>query len=245
MSFYPNNDGNVTARPVEVNVASVMTQVYMWMTLGLVIAAGTAYFTASVIVNLDTSSLGRAAGYIPLVFMIVYLVMAFAMWPVVLRSSPAVGTLFYLVFTAVTGVMLSYIFFAYNVGTIGAAFMVTAGTFGITSAYGYLTKRDLSGLGGILFMGLIGIILASIANIFIGGYGLYMLINYVAVLVFIGLAAYKTQWIKNYATSAAASGNPEMIQKVSIIGAFSLYITFVNLFLTILRIMGGGRGGRR
>jgi len=246
MSFYPNNDANASARPMSVNVASVMTQVYMWMTLGLVIAAGTAYLTANIIYNLAlTGTGGGVVPYLPLLFMIVYLVMAFAMWPVVLRSSPTVGTLFYLAFTAVTGIALSYVLFAYTTSTIFAAFLVTAGTFGITSFIGYTTKRDLSGMGGILMMALIGIILASIANIFIGSSGLDMIINYIAVLVFVGLAAYKTQWIKNYATNAAASGNPEMIQKVSIIGAFSLYITFVNLFLTILRIMGGGRGGRR
>src|SRR5258708_6268682 len=232
---------------MSLNVASFMTQVYMWMTLGLVIAAVTAYGTASVLGHamVTGTRASSALGYLPLIFMIVYLVMAFAMWPVVLRSSPTVGTLFYLAFTAVTGIWLSGILFVYGAGTIFAAFLVTGGTFAVTSFVGYTTKRDLSGMGGILFMALIGIILASIANIFIASTGLGMLINYIAVLVFVGLAAYKTQWIKNYATSAAASGNPEMIQKVSIIGAFSLYITFVNLFLTILRIIGGGRGGRR
>ncbi len=240
MSFYPNNDVNAQASPISINTATVMTQVYLWMTLGLVIAAGTAFFTGNVLYNMVMNG-ADIAGYIPLLFMIVYLIMAFAMWPVVLRSNPTVGTLFYVAFTAVTGVMLSYIIFAYTASTIFAAFFVTAGTFGITSFIGYTTKRDLSGMGGILMMGLIGIILASIANIFIGSTGLDMLINYIAVLIFVGLAAYKTQWIKNYATQAAASGNPEMIQKISIIGAFSLYITFVNLFITILNIMGGGR----
>src|SRR5260221_14076084 len=167
-------------------------------------------------------------------------------WPrFLLLFSPAVGAMCFLLFTAVLGLTLSSIFLVYRISTISYAFVATTATFATMSVIGYTTKRDLSRMGGLLMMALIGLIIASVVNIFLASTALDWLINYAGVLIFVGLTAYDTQWIKNYAGSVAASGNPDMVQRVALIGAFHLYMDFVNLFLFILRIMGGGKGGRR
>ncbi len=241
MSFYSNT--NAEARPVGVDLNAVMRQVYLWLTAGLVVCAGTAYFMAAT---------GRTLGLfsnpiISIVLLIAYFVAVFALYPVVMRSSPAVGAIFYLGVTALLGIMLSTIFLEYKLGTIAFAFGATAATFGAMSVVGYTTKVDLSRFGSILMMAVFGLIIASIVNLLFAPGGptgpLFWLINYAGVLIFTGLTAYDTQWIKKYSQQVAASGNPDMIQRIAIIGAFHLFLDFVNLFLFILRILGGGRGG--
>ena len=239
MSFYSNS--NVDARPAGIDIMSVMRQVYLWMTLGLAVSAITSFGMA---VSGLTIYMVRnpILAFLPF---ILYIILAIALQPVIMRSAPTVGAIFYLLVTAVLGVAISSIFLLYRINTIGYAFIATTATFATMSVIGYTTKRDLSRMGGILTMALIGLIIASVVNIFLASTALDWLINYAGVLIFVGLTAYDTQWIKNYAGSVAASGNPDMVQRVALIGAFHLYLDFVNLFLFILRIMGGGRGGRR
>ena len=239
MSFYSNS--NVEARPLGFDLAAIMRQVYLWMTLGLAVSAVTAFGMASS--GLSRYFLGNPL--LMLITILAYIVLAFTLQPVIMRAQPSVGAILYLVVTALLGVMLSSIFFTYRINTIAYAFVATTATFGTMSFIGYTTKRDLSQMGSILMMALIGLIIASIVNLFLPSNVLYWLINYAGVLIFVGLTAYDTQWIKNFAARASTSGDPDMIQRISLIGAFHLYLDFVNLFLFILRIMGGGRGGRR
>ncbi len=182
---------------------------------------------------------------LPLITVIAYFILAFALQPIIMRSKPSTGAFFYLLFTAMLGITISSIFLIYRIQTIAYAFIATSATFGTMSVIGYTTKVDLSRMGSILMMALIGLIIATIVNIFVASSALYWLINYAGVLIFVGLTAYDTQWIKNYSAQVAQSGDTNMIARISLMGAFHLYLDFVNLFMFILRIMGGGGGGRR
>lgn len=158
-------------------------------------------------------------------------------------SSPTALTLFFL-YAFINGLTLSAVFMVYEISSVYAAFGVTALTFGAMSLIGATTKRDLSGIGGYLTMGLIGVIIASIVNLFLGNSTMDLIISIVAVLVFVGLTAYDTQTIKRMLDSAAEEpygDNSELIRKISVIGALKLYLDFINLFLQILRIFGKKR----
>jgi FtsH-binding integral membrane protein len=233
---------------------AIMRAVYMWVALGLLIAFGIAYAIGSpVAAQLDGTQKSLRALNSPLfnpvvviVTMIAYLGVAFTLQPVIMRARPAIGTVMYLIFTALFGFMMSTIFITYTVSQISTAFIATAATFGAMSVIGYTTKIDLSRMGSMLMMALIGMIIASIVNIFLASSTLMWIINYAGVLIFVGLTAYDTQWIKNTAMQVASSGDPDAVQRVALIGAFHLFLDFANLFMFILRIIGaGGRGGRR
>src|SRR5258706_1219516 len=239
MGFYSNS--NVEAQPIGIDLTTIMRQVYLWMTLGLAVSAVTAF---------GLTQSGAAIFFyrnpiLMLVTILAYIILAFTLQPVIMRAQPSVGAILYLAVTALLGVMLSSIFLTYRLGTISLAFVATTATFGTMSFVGYTTKRDLSQMGSILIMALPGLSIASVVNIFLASSTLDWIITYAGVLIFVGLTAYDTQWIKNFAGRAATSGDPNMPQRVALIGAFHLYLDFVNLFLFILRILGGGRGGRR
>ena len=134
---------------------------------------------------------------------------------------------------------MSVLFFAYSLPTLGSTFIVTAGTFGATSLYGYVTKRDLTRLGSLLFMALIGLVIASFVNIFMHSSALYWLVSSAGVLIFVGLTAFDTQRLKIMAMQNA--GNPAMASRLAIVGSLQLYLDFVNLFIFLLRIMGDRR----
>jgi len=239
MSFFPNS--NAEARPAFLDLNAVMRQVYLWMALGLGMSAITAYgFAAS---GMTTVVLRNPV--ISLILMVAYFIMAFALQPLVMRAEPTVGAIFYLAFTAVLGVSLSSIFLVYARSTIALAFVSTAAMFGAMSVFGYTTKMDLSGMRNILFMAMIGLLIATVVNIFFANSMLFWLINYAGVLIFSGMTAYDTQWIKNYASAVSTSGDSTMVSRIALIGAFHLYLDFVNLFMFILRIMGGGGGRNR
>ena len=141
-------------------------------------------------------------------------------------------------FAAVMGLSLSSIFLVYTGQSIAQVFFISAATFGAMSLYGYTTKRDLTGFGSFLFMGLIGIIIASIVNIFLASSALAFGISILGVLIFVGLTAYDTQRIK---LSYSASYGAQVLAKSAIMGALSLYLDFINLFLMLLRLFGGQR----
>jgi FtsH-binding integral membrane protein len=152
------------------------------------------------------------------------------------RISATVATVLFLVYAALNGVTLSVIFLVYALPTIAGAFLVTAVSFGAMSLYGMVTQRDLTRYGSLLFMALIGLVVASVVNLFFASSGLYALITYAGVLIFVGLTAYDTQRLKNMAYQTSSNG--AAAARYSIVGALVLYLDFINLFLLLLRLLG-------
>jgi len=169
--------------------------------------------------------------------LILVLVLAFR----VMKMSPAVSNVMFFIYAILTGVTLSFIFISYEIGTIFQAFAISALMFGAMAIYGTITKRDLTGIGSFLRMALIGLILASIVNLFFLNDTMFMIINYAGVLIFVGLTAYDTQRIKNMLAEANAANAEEAIKKISVMGALILYLDFINIFLKILAILGRRR----
>jgi hypothetical protein len=155
------------------------------------------------------------------------------------RISAAAATGLFLLYAALNGITLAGIFLLYSGSTLASAFVISAGTFGVMSVFGMLTKKDLTGMGRILFMGLIGVVIASVVSIFWHNTMLQVAINYIGVFVFVGLTAYDTQKLKFIADQT--QDNPAMAARMSIVGSLTLYLDFINLFLFILRIMNQGR----
>lgn len=247
MSFYSTSDAE--AQPIGLDFPAVMRQVYLWVALGLVVCFGVSYFVGNAALQayqtaIATRSVPNSILFNPavmIVSLIAYIALAFTIQPIIMRANLNVGGAVYLVFTALFGFMISSIFLAYKPGTIATAFVATAGMFGAMSIVGYTTKMDLSRFGNVLIMALIGLIIATVINIFLNLEMLYWLINYAGVLIFAGLTAYDTQWIKNNAHTVAMSWNREAAGRLALVGALHLFLDFVNLFMFILRIMGGGR----
>lgn len=215
---------------------ALMRKVFVWMTLALAITGLTAYgvATSPAILSLIFSSKVTFFGLIIAEFALV-----FAISGAINRLSLSTATLLFILYSIVNGATLSTIFFAFSVATIGKVFFITAGTFGAMALVGYTTKTDLTSMGKLLFMALLGIIIASVVNMFVGSSGLDLILSYVGVLVFVGLTAYDTQKIKQMCQSAPDAG--ESTQKLALIGALSLYLDFINLFLYLLRIFGNNR----
>ena len=155
------------------------------------------------------------------------------------NRSLATTTLMFIIFSALNGLTLSSIFVLFAPAAIVKTFVITAGTFGVMAAYGYFTSRDLTKIGGLLFMALIGVIIASVVNMFLHSSGLDLVVSIIGVLVFVGLTAWDSQKIKMSLAMAPDLG--ETSQKLALTGALSLYLDFVNLFLYLLRFFGGSR----
>lgn len=232
------NNQYVQTRPVTEEQTSEMVRrfmlsVYNWMTLGLGLTAVAAFgIGRSSLVNVILENPMLFWGIIIVQFAVV-LGMTFLMKKI--NSFVAVGLFF--VYSLLTGVTFSTLFLVYTESSIFVTFFTCAAMFAGTSVFGYITKIDLSRFGGFLMMGLIGIIIASVVNIFIGSSAIYWISTYAGVLVFVGLTAWDTQKIKNmgmFMDSKSEDG-----RKASIFGALMLYLDFVNLFLFLLRIMGG------
>lgn len=215
--------------------ASVMARVYGWMTVALMLTAGVAVYTANSM-SLLQLIYGSQAGI--WVLMIAELGIVVTLSAAINRLSPTTAAIMFLVYSALNGLTMATIFYAYEHSTIYQAFFASALTFGGMSLYGYTTKKDLSGLGGILIMSLIGIVIASLVNLFLHSDGLSMILTYVGVFLFVGLTAYDTQKIKLMTQASAATGDSAMVSRVAILGALSLYLDFINLFLYILRLFG-------
>ncbi|MFA7359954.1 MAG: Bax inhibitor-1/YccA family protein [Candidatus Kapaibacterium sp.] len=232
------NNQYVQTRPVTEEQTSEMVRrfmlsVYNWMTLGLGLTAVAAFgIGRSSLVNVILENPMLFWGIIIVQFAVV-LGMTFLMKKI--NSFVAVGLFF--IYSLLTGVTFSTLFLVYTESSIFLTFFTCAAMFAGTSVFGYITKIDLSRFGGFLMMGLIGIIIASVVNIFIGSSTIYWITSYAGVLVFVGLTAWDTQKIKNmgmFLDSKSEDG-----RKASIFGALMLYLDFVNLFLFLLRIMGG------
>lgn len=215
---------------------ALMRKVFVWMTLALAITGLTAYgvATSPTILSLIFSSKVTFFGLIIAEFALV-----FAISGAINRLSLSTATMLFILYSVINGATLSSIFFAFSVATIGKVFFITAGTFGAMALVGYTTKTDLTSMGKLLLMALLGIIIASVVNMFVASSGLDLILSYVGVLVFVGLTAYDTQKIKQMCQAAPDAG--ESAQKLALIGALSLYLDFINLFLYLLRIFGNNR----
>ena len=215
---------------------ALMRKVFVWMTLALAITGLTAYgvATSPAILSLIFSSKVTFFGLIIAEFALV-----FAISGAINRLSLSTATLLFILYSVINGATLSSIFLTFSVATISKVFFITAGTFGAMALVGYTTKTDLTSMGKLLFMALLGIIIASVVNIFVASSGLDLILSYVGVLVFVGLTAYDTQKIKQMCQAAPDAG--ESAQKLALIGALSLYLDFINLFLYLLRIFGNNR----
>ena len=215
---------------------ALMRKVYVWMTLALVITGFTAFGIAEnpgLVYTIVTNRLlfwGLIIGEFALVM---------AIYGAIGRLSATAATLLFVLYSIVNGATLSVIFLAYTMTSIASVFFITAGTFAVMAFIGYTTKTDLTSFGKMLMMGLIGIILATVVNIFIGSSMLNMMISYVGVVVFVGHTAYDSQKIKNLLYQV--DNMSEEAQKLALLGSLTLYLDFINLFLMLLRIFGGNR----
>mgnify|MGYP000011649389 FL=1 len=219
---------------VDVGLREYMLKVYNYMATGLGLTGLTAYFVAI------TPSLYNAIYGTPLFWVVALSPLGFVFYLSARLhkiSFSKAQTMFWL-FSGVMGLSMAYIFIAYTGASIARVFFITAGTFSAMSLYGYTTKKDLTGWGSFLFMGLIGIIIASIVNIFLKSPMLYYVISCIGVLVFVGLTAYDTQKIKEM---YHASDHPEISGKKAVMGALKLYLDFINLFIMLLHLFGQRR----
>ncbi|MDG2426282.1 MAG: Bax inhibitor-1/YccA family protein [Flavobacteriales bacterium] len=217
-----------------------LANVFTWMVAGLLVTAAMSWYFASsgmieMLINVETgahTAMGWVVMLAPLGFI---LAMNFGFN----RFSSSGLTLLFLAFSAVMGMSLSYIFIIYAAATLTQVFLITAGMFGTMAVLGYRTQTDLTKFGSLLYMALIGIILASVVNWFMGSSGLDYIISVLGVLIFTGLTAYDTQKLKRI--GAGVEFGSEAASKLAIIGATSLYLDFINLFLFLLRLFGGRR----
>jgi FtsH-binding integral membrane protein len=211
---------------------ALIRQVYAWMGAGLFVTALMAFFTVSTPVLLNGVVGNRLVFY---GLMIGELALVIALSAAINRLSAAVATFMFIAYSALNGITLSVIFVVYTADSISSTFLVTAGMFGAMSAYGYMTRRDLTSWGSFLFMGLIGVVIASVVNIFMRNNSVSWIISGVGVIVFTGLTAYDTWKIKALAAGGAEGRKP------AILGALTLYLDFINLFLMLLRFLGRRR----
>lgn len=215
---------------------ALMRKVFVWMALALAITGLTAFgvATSPTLVSMIFGSKVMFWGLIIAEFALV-----FAISGAINRLSLATATLLFILYSVVNGATLSVIFFAFSTAVIAKTFFITAGTFGVMAFVGYTTKTDLTSMGKLLLMALLGIIIASVVNMFVHSSGFDLIISYVGVLIFVGLTAYDTQKIKQMCQMAPDAG--ESAQKLALIGALELYLDFINLFLYLLRIFGNNK----
>ena len=232
---------------IDQGLRSYMLKVYNYMGSALLLTGFIALFTFKLAAVtgpngelLGLTSLGNSlynSGLAWVVMLAPLGVVLYMSFGIAKMSASKAQTVFW-IFAALMGLSLSSIFIAYTEASITRVFFITAGTFGAMSIYGYTTKRDLTKLGSFLMMGLIGIIIASLVNIFMKSSMMYFVISVLGVLIFVGLTAYDTQKIKNM---YAASDTGELMGKKAVMGALTLYLDFINLFIMLLRLFGQRR----
>ena len=215
---------------------ALMRKVYVWMALALAITAITAYgvATSPALLSLIYSSKFTFFGLI-----IAELVLVFWLSARIHKLSLTTGTLMFILYSVINGATLASIFAVYSMNVIGQTFVVTAGTFGAMAVYGYFTKKDLTSWGRLLIMGVIGLIIAGIVNMFLHNSMMDFVVSCLGVLIFVGLTAYDSQKIKQMLAMQVDMG--ETAQKIALMGALSLYLDFINLFLYLLRLFGRER----
>ncbi len=236
---------------VDAGLRSYMLRIYNYMTIGLAITGfaalgvymGAVTDASNAVARVGSTHLSAFGYYMfasPLkwVFIAAPLVMVFAISFGINRLKPATAQMLFWVFAALMGVSLSSIFLVYTHTSIVRVFFITAASFGALSLYGYTTKRDMTGMGSFLMMGLFGIIIASVVNIFVASSMLQFIVSVVGVLIFAGLTAYDTQRLKNDYIYGYASQGGEVAERAAITGALSLYLNFINLFTLLLQLLG-------
>ncbi|MFZ7111701.1 MAG: Bax inhibitor-1/YccA family protein [Desulfatiglandales bacterium] len=219
-------------------VNDFVRSVYNWMCIGLALTAFVAFYVS------NSQALFQLIFQNRLIFyglILGELVLVFSISGLVNRMSAGTATGLFVLYSALNGATLSIIFRLYTSESITSTFLICSATFLACSVYGWVTKRDLTSLGGFLMMGLIGIIIASLVNMFILSSAVSRIVSYIGVIVFVGLTAYDTQKIKNMALTQPADLDGAVKRKGAILGALSLYLDFINLFLMLLRIFGSSR----
>lgn len=228
-----------TIRQAEVQASTVfLAKVFNWMAIGLGLTGLLAFITANSLA-MQQLIFGNRLMFYGLMFaeigMVVYLSARIE------RISSQAATGLFLAYSALNGVTLSAILLAYTMSSVAATFFITAGMFGAMAVYGLVTKKDLSGLGSFMFMGLIGIVLASVVNIFLGSSMISWVISGLGVIIFTGLTAYDVQKITQMGAAGIMDQGEAAIHKVAILGALTLYLDFINLFLSLLQFLGNRR----
>jgi uncharacterized protein len=223
---------------VQVRVNSFVRSVYNWMAIGLGITGVVAYGVAN---NPGVTEIIFGSQLVFFGLIIAQLAMVYLISARIQRMQASTATMLFIVYSALNGATLSSIFLVYAQSAITSTFFICAATFTACSVYGWTTRRDLTTMGGFLTMGLIGIVIASVVNMFVQSSAVSTIVSYVGVLVFVGLTAYDTQDIKNMALSQPGDIDAGAVRKGAILGALKLYLDFINLFLMLLRIFGSGR----
>lgn len=228
---------------VDEGLRSFMLKVYNYMTVGLLATALTAYLVLNTSLIKIFFSITPATNSVSLsvlgwLFLLAPLVMVFVFNSALQRGSLAQVKGVFWAFSALMGASISPILMLYTSASMTRVFLITAGTFGAMSLYGYTTKRDLTGIGSFLMMGLWGVIIASLVNIFLKSPAMYYVISYISVAIFVGLTAFDTQQIRNMYHSA---DDEDFASRKAVSGALALYMDFINLFLNLLRILGDRR----
>jgi uncharacterized protein len=235
----PYGDYALPFKPTpNVNIQAVMKLVYVWMGLGLLTTTLVAWFSTTNPILADLR--GNTGVFVAAIIVELGLVIALSFGLSRRWMTPNLaGGLFFL-YAAVNGFTISIILLVYDIGAITNALTTTVLLFGVMSVFGYTTNMDLTKWGTYLLMGLVGLIVAMIVNVFLGSSTLEIIISVVGVLIFTALTAYDTQKIKEFTQTYEIQGNANLALKFSIYGALTLYLDFVNLFLFLLRIFGGG-----
>jgi hypothetical protein len=223
------------SKPTSISFSSVMSRVFGWMFLGLALTGATAYFVSSSKIMIDFI-FSNPFFLFGLVIVELVLVIVLASQVMKLASGVALGLFF--LYSILNGVTLSTIFIFYTIGSIAITFLVASLMFGVMALYGYITKKDLTGWGNFLFMALIGIIIAMFINMFFRSTTADYIISGIGIIIFVGLTAFNVQKIKQFLSMAHSE---EDKKKVSVAGALSLYLDFINIFLYLLRFTGKAR----
>ncbi len=226
---------NPASAGVQTQVNAFIRSVYNWMAVGLATTGLVAFFVS------NSPSMTRLIFGNPLIFfglIIGEFFLVISIGARIEKISASKATSYFIAYSVLNGATLSSIFLYYTKSSITSVFFICAGTFIACSIYGMTTKRDLTSMAGFLTMGLFGIIIASLVNMFVRSSGMSMIISYIGVIVFVGLTAYDTQRLKEMALSQPSGMSGEVVRKGAIMGALHLYLDFINLFIMLLRIFG-------
>ncbi len=238
-NIYEYNPSVVEApQSATLSTSSLMTKVYLWMTMALAVTGMTAFYVAGSNESLlytIASSRGLFWG-----ILIAELALVWILSANIMRLSFAVAGLMFVAYSVLNGVTMSYILFAFDKSSVATTFLVTAGTFAVMSVVGFTIKKDLSAFGRLLIMVLFGLIIATVVNMFVASSTLDWALTYIGVFLFCGLTAYDTQKMKEILRQSAGAGDTNML-KIALLCSLSLYLDFINLFLYLLRIFGDRR----
>ncbi len=237
MDNYVKNYEDLSGEMVSTSVfASLMRKVYLWMAFALATSGLAAYYVAT-----SPQMLAAIYGnsYMMWVLIILEFGLVIGLTAAIRKLSFPVAALMFVVYSLVNGIVLSSVFLIYTMSSIATTFFATAGTFGAMAVVGSVTKKDLTRIGSLAFMGLIGVVIASLINLFVGNGIFDIIISIIGIITFLGLTAYDAQKIKQMMLAADDVNNET--QKLAVVGALSLYLDFINLFLYLLRFFGRGR----